>query len=109
MSSTSPQYGKGGRKPSLAPRGRFQTYTVLTVSRSRILADLEGLEILPVVTPKKPRPSDKPKDQTRYCQYHRDFGHTMDECISLKDEIVTLIQNGRLGKYVKRNSKTERR
>lgn len=86
-----PQHDKGGGKPSIVPRGRFQTYTVLTVSISRIMADLEDLEILPVMTPRKPRPSDNAKDQTRYCQYHRDYGHSTGECISLKDEIETLI------------------
>ncbi|KAJ9547211.1 hypothetical protein OSB04_019754, partial [Centaurea solstitialis] len=38
----------------------------------------------------------KDKDQTKWCEFHADHGHTTDECISLKKEIAYLKTNGHL-------------
>ncbi|KAJ9564818.1 hypothetical protein OSB04_000784 [Centaurea solstitialis] len=46
-----------------------------------------------------PEKSDKPskdKDQNRWCDFHEDHGHTIDECISLKKEISYLKSKGHL-------------
>ena len=40
------------------------------------------------------------RDQQKYYRFHRDHGHDTDECIQLKDEIETLIQRGRLARFV---------
>ena len=34
------------------------------------------------------------KNQNKYCRYHKDVGHTTEECIMLKDEIEKLIRVG---------------
>ncbi|KAJ9535840.1 hypothetical protein OSB04_un001005 [Centaurea solstitialis] len=44
--------------------------------------------------PKKPENPCKDKDQTKWCDFHNDHGHTTDECISLKKEIAYLRSNG---------------
>ncbi|KAL0462550.1 UNVERIFIED_CONTAM: hypothetical protein Slati_0142600 [Sesamum latifolium] len=44
-------------------------------------------------TPQRPK-SDK------FCCFHNDYGHTMEECRHLKNEIERLIQNGFLQEYV---------
>jgi hypothetical protein len=36
----------------------------------------------------------------KYCEYHRDHGHDMEDCISLKIEIERLIRNGKLARFV---------
>ncbi|KAJ9560607.1 hypothetical protein OSB04_005767 [Centaurea solstitialis] len=46
--------------------------------------------------PKKPENPSKDKDQTKWCEFHGDHGHTTDECISLKKEIAYLKTNGHL-------------
>ncbi|KAJ9541250.1 hypothetical protein OSB04_027756 [Centaurea solstitialis] len=46
--------------------------------------------------PKKPENPSKDKDQTKWCEFHADHGHTTDECISLKKEIAYLKTNGHL-------------
>ncbi|KAJ9552839.1 hypothetical protein OSB04_016884 [Centaurea solstitialis] len=46
--------------------------------------------------PKKPENPSKDKDQTKWCEFHGDHGHTTDECISLKKEIAYLKSNGHL-------------
>ncbi|XP_060965578.1 uncharacterized protein LOC133034501 [Cannabis sativa] len=42
------------------------------------------------------------RDPNRYCKFHKDIGHTTDECRQLKDEIESLIPQGHFIEYVKR-------
>ena len=34
------------------------------------------------------------RDNTRYCEFHRDYGHRTDDSIQLKKEIEYLIRRG---------------
>ncbi|KAL5557373.1 hypothetical protein UlMin_039609 [Ulmus minor] len=45
-------------------------------------------------------PANK-RDNTKYCRFHRDTGHTTKECRVLKDEVERLIQRGQLREYVR--------
>ncbi|KAL0446537.1 UNVERIFIED_CONTAM: hypothetical protein Slati_1781600 [Sesamum latifolium] len=36
----------------------------------------------------------------KFCRFHNDYGHTIEECRHLKSEIERLIQNGYLQEYV---------
>ena len=40
------------------------------------------------------------RDNTRYCEFHRDYGHLMDDCIQLKKEIEYLIRRGYLRRFI---------
>ena len=40
------------------------------------------------------------RNQNKYCRYHKDVGHTTEECIMLKDEIEKLIRRGYLQDYI---------
>ena len=40
------------------------------------------------------------RDDTKYCEFHKDHGHQTDDCIQLKKEIEYLIQRGHLDRYV---------
>ncbi|MCI58114.1 hypothetical protein A2U01_0079367, partial [Trifolium medium] len=40
-------------------------------------------------------------DRTKYCRYHRSYGHVTEDCVHLKDAIKILIQKGYARKYVK--------
>ena len=40
------------------------------------------------------------RDNTRYCEFHRDHGHRTDDCIQLRKEIEYLIQCGYLRCFV---------
>ncbi|MCI35423.1 hypothetical protein A2U01_0056644, partial [Trifolium medium] len=58
----------------------------------------------PKQTPYKPG-----QDKSRYCIYHKSYGHLTDDCIQLKDAIEILIRNGQLREFVRRkdNPRTE--
>ena len=40
------------------------------------------------------------RDDTKYCEFHKDHGHRIDDCIKLKKEIGYLIRRGHLSQYV---------
>ena len=40
------------------------------------------------------------RDNTRYCEFHRDHGHRTDDCIHLRKEIEYLIRRGYLRRFV---------
>ena len=40
------------------------------------------------------------RDNTRYCEFHRDYGHRTDDCIQLKREIEYLIRRGYLRRFI---------
>ena len=40
------------------------------------------------------------RDNTKYCEFHKDHGHRTDERIQLKKEIEYLIRRGHLSRYV---------
>ncbi|BFG40864.1 hypothetical protein CerSpe_271380 [Prunus speciosa] len=40
------------------------------------------------------------KDDSKYCKYHRYYGHHTDDCYQLKEEIEALIRRGKLREYV---------
>ncbi|GAA0162657.1 hypothetical protein LIER_18698 [Lithospermum erythrorhizon] len=41
---------------------------------------------------------------SKYCQYHRNHGHDMDDCRHLKIEIEMLIQRGQLKEYARNDT-----
>ena len=40
------------------------------------------------------------KDNTRYYEFHRDYGHHTDDCIQLRKEIEYLIRRGYLRRFI---------
>ncbi|XP_020233820.1 uncharacterized protein LOC109813935 [Cajanus cajan] len=82
------------------PRGpRYSQYTPLNTSRSAVLEQALALEVLAV--PK--RASTPPRaDRTKSCRYHRNRGHSTEECVALKDKIEDLIKQGKLHGFIDR-------
>ena len=56
---------------------------------------------------KKPAPVSNTtnKDKSKYCAYHETYGHQTHECRHLKEEIETLIREGKLTEWVVREVK----
>jgi Retrotransposon gag protein len=79
--------------------GKFRYPELSTYNFAGTSKDLvESLRKLDVNVrwPKKPEMPSKDKDQSRWCDYHEDHGHTTDECISLKKEVSYLKSKGHL-------------
>ena len=47
------------------------------------------------------------RDNTRYCKFHRDYGHRNDDCIQLRKEIEYLIRHGYLRRFIAPEGQTQ--
>ncbi|KAL5552836.1 hypothetical protein UlMin_040237 [Ulmus minor] len=86
-------------RPPPAQIPRFREYTPLTETVATVFnqAEHRGIFNYP---PGIRTPANK-RDNTKYCRFHRDTGHTTEECRVLKDEVERLIQRGQLREYVR--------
>ena len=86
----------------IRPRGPFQPqfeeYTLLVVPQSQILMEVKDLGHFSE-PPKIQTPIDQ-RNKRKYYRFHRDYGHNIDKCQTLKDEIEMLICRGHLSRYV---------
>ncbi|KAJ9178770.1 hypothetical protein P3X46_010627, partial [Hevea brasiliensis] len=39
------------------------------------------------------------RDQNKFCRFHDGFGHNINDCIQLKEEIERLVRNGTLRRF----------
>ncbi|XP_065007888.1 uncharacterized protein LOC135638614 [Musa acuminata AAA Group] len=57
----------------------------------------------------QPRPMKAARrDQSKYCRFHRDYGHDTKDCHDLRNQIEALIRRGHLGHYLKSREVTPR-
>ena len=47
------------------------------------------------------------RDNTKYCEFHRDYGHRTDNCIQLKREIKYLIRRVYLRRFISPESQAQ--
>jgi len=90
---------------------KYNRYTPLVSNRVRILEEALNADLI-TIPQRVPTPPNA--DTTKHCQYHQNYGHTMEDCFALKDKIEELIQAGHLRRFVKReeggfSSKEERK
>ncbi|GAU21573.1 hypothetical protein TSUD_35360 [Trifolium subterraneum] len=96
---------KRERDKSREPRGppsQFTNYTPLLVPREIVLAECAASDFknagirFPKSAPFKPR-----QDRSKYCAYHKSYGHLTEDCIKLKDAIEILIHDFYVPKHLK--------
>ncbi|XP_022883797.1 uncharacterized protein LOC111400630 [Olea europaea var. sylvestris] len=74
------------------------SFTHLNTLRSNILMEIRDSKELK--WPPRLRSLLDTRDKSKYCDFHRDRGHTTEDCFALKQEIEALIKRGFLGSYV---------
>ena len=70
----------------------------LTASVSQVLHEVRNEQFLRWPAQMKSNPATR--DNTKYCEFHRDYGHRIDNCIQLRIEIEYLIQSGYLRRFI---------
>ena len=88
----------GPPQPERRRRYSPQRFTPLTASISQVLHEVRNEQFLRWPTQMKSDPASR--DNTKYCEFHRDYGHPTDNCIQLKREIEYLIQRGYLRRFI---------
>ena len=86
--------------PQSERRQRYspQCFTPLTASVSQVLHEVRNEQFLRWPTQMKSNPTTR--DNTKYCEFHKDYGHRTNNCIQLKREIEYLIQRGYLRRFL---------
>ena len=88
----------GPPQPELQPWYPPQQFTPLTTLVSQVLYEVQHENFLRWPSQMKTKPTKR--DMTKYCDFHRDYGHRTDDCIQLKKEIEFMIRRGHLRCYV---------
>ncbi|XP_020236143.1 uncharacterized protein LOC109815757 [Cajanus cajan] len=76
---------------------RYAQYTPLNSSRTKVLKQALATEVLTV-----PRRAMIPPhaNKTKTCQFHRNRGHTTEECTTIRDRIEDLVKSRHLQSFV---------
>ena len=82
------------RRQHYSPR----RFTPLTAIVSQVLREVQNEQFLR--WPSQMRLDPAKRDNSRYCEFHRDYGHCTDDCIQLKKEIEYLIRRGYLRRFI---------
>ncbi|XP_061358669.1 uncharacterized protein LOC133302869 [Gastrolobium bilobum] len=77
-------------------------FTPLNKSRAQIFKEVMSTEMRKVPRPPPIRSSYAQADKTKWCEFHRGYGHLTNECFNLMNVIEMLIKEGKLHKYVRR-------
>ena len=91
--------------PQFERRRRYspQRFTPLTASVLQVLREVRNEQFLRWPTQMKLNPTIR--DNTKYCEFHRDYGHRTDNCIQLKREIEYLIRRRYLRRFISPENK----
>ena len=76
-------------------------FTLLVMPTDKILMQIK--DELGLKWPKPWSKSSKKRDPKKYCRFHKDHGHYIDECCDLKEQIEELIQQEKLQKFIKKD------
>jgi hypothetical protein len=90
------------RKRTTAPPVKFNSFTQLNTPIDKLLLQIQDDPSLRWPGKIRSDPNSRPKNL--YCRFHRDHGHLTEDCVALKEQVETLIRQGKLQKYVSRPS-----
>ncbi|XP_019171002.1 PREDICTED: uncharacterized protein LOC109166509 [Ipomoea nil] len=84
-------------------RGRLDDLSKLTRPAAEILDYAQGCNLIQL-----PEPGRDGRDTTKYYAYHRNRGHTTEECRVLKEVIEDLLKEGELTQFIEKKDKGKR-
>ena len=83
---------------SKPPGGRFTSFTPLIALINQVLMQIKDEGALMFPGKLKSDPNKRFRD--KYCHFHHDHGHDTVDCYDLKQQIETLIRQGKLQRFV---------
>ena len=91
----------GDRREERRPKplgGRFISFTPLTAPIDQVLMQIKDEGAL--TFPRKLKSDPNKRSRDKYCRFHRDHGHDTADCYDLKQQIKTLIRQGKLQRFI---------
>nr|GEX14808.1 reverse transcriptase domain-containing protein [Tanacetum cinerariifolium] len=90
-------FKKGGFRNQQRSKRKHDMFTLLTKTPKEILALYKG-KFKP--SPPMTTPVEK-RNATKFCEFHREVGHTTDECMHLKRQIEKMLKVRKLSHVIK--------
>ncbi|GKV01758.1 hypothetical protein SLEP1_g14289 [Rubroshorea leprosula] len=101
MSTSAPRFGRPNSTPPQQSKGKPPVnWTPFNLPRSQIFMQIKNK--MDLRHPDLMRTTATSRDHTRYCDFHQDHGHTIEQCNSLRSELESLAQKGLLNEYIQR-------
>ncbi|XP_012834458.1 PREDICTED: uncharacterized protein LOC105955283 [Erythranthe guttata] len=93
---------RDNRRPPSPPQGQSSSsYNRFTPLNTRLTEILHVIEQRGLAKPPRPmQPNAKREKSDHYCRFHKDTGHTTEECAHLKLAIEKVNKQGHLGEYI---------
>lgn len=82
----------------LKPEATRYEYTPLRVPQLKILQQIESVGILE--KPTKMFPPPEKRNKAKYCHFHKDHGHEIEQCNELKKAIENAIKKKELKEFI---------
>ena len=86
------------RKRTTIPAVKFNSFTPLNTPIDKLLMQIQDDPSLWWPSKIRSNPNSRPKNL--HYRFHRDHGHLTKDCMALKEQVETLIRQGKLQKYV---------
>jgi len=95
-----PQPPRPDTRPREPYQPHFTIYAPLNVARSRLLDEALQADLIP-----PPRKTTTPfnANMTKYCRYHRNHGHTREDCKAVQNKIEELVRAGHFCRFIRRD------
>ena len=88
------------RKRTTVPNVKFSSFTPLNTLIDQLLMQIQDDPSFRWLGKIRLDPNIRAKNL--YCRFHKDHDHLTENCMALKEQVETLIQQGKLQKYVGR-------
>ncbi|XP_057740512.1 uncharacterized protein LOC130957685 [Arachis stenosperma] len=87
-------------KRNFRPMPRYESYTQFNTKRDDIIKEILNSKL--IKPPRKAGSYPEPKniDKSKYCTFHKKYGHKTDECVIAKDLLERLARQGHLDKFI---------
>ena len=92
------------RKRTTTPTGKFNSFMPLNTPIDKLLMQIQDDPSLRWLGKIRSDPDSRPKNL--YYRFHRDHRHLTEICMALKEQVETLIRQGKLQKDVSRPTST---
>nr|GEU68801.1 hypothetical protein [Tanacetum cinerariifolium] len=100
-----PNFKKGGFRNQQRPEQKQDIFTLLTkIPKEILVLDKEKFKSPPSMTTLVEK-----RNASKFCKFHREVGHTTDECMHLKRKIEEMLKSGKLSHLIKELKQSSRK
>jgi hypothetical protein len=93
-----PLFTKSEPRKQEVSRFQPERFTLLNTSFTEVVMAIKG--DLAFRWPAKMKLDPYKRDRSKFCEYHGEHGHSIEDCIILYREVESFVRNGRLERFL---------